>query len=158
MISCHVRADWVGKGGGWCSGNYKLRANILRCHLLAKLLKVYRTYRHTWDYILLESWKCFIRILVSGSSTLILQSSFYIRLVSIATSIKVLITLVSASSQPAHLSYLSNLSTPWAQPEQPLSSPWALHKQPVSNLSNSNSTHLTNEVRCWLRACIILLL
>jgi hypothetical protein len=147
MISCHVRADWVGKGGGWCSGNYMLRANILRCHLLAKLLKVYRIYRHTWDYILLESRKYFIRILVSGSSTLILQSSFYIRLVSIAASIKVLITLVSASSQPAHLSYLSNLSTPWAQPEQPL-----------SNLSNLNSTHLTNEVRYWLRACIILLL
>ena len=148
----------LGKGVDDVAEIISYGANILRCHLLAKLLKVHRIYRHTWDYILLESWKCFIRILVSGSSTLILQSSFYIRLVSIATSIKVLITLVSASSQPAHLSYLSNLSTPWAQPEQPLSSPWALHKQPVSNLSNSNSTHLTNEVRCWLRACIILLL
>jgi hypothetical protein len=46
----------------------------------------------------------------SGSSTLILQSSFYIQFISMAASTQALITLVSPSPQLAYLSSLSSLN------------------------------------------------
>jgi hypothetical protein len=57
-------------------------------------------------FIAQEETSCF------GSSTLILQSSFHIRLVRLAASTQAPITFDSPLAQPAHLSYLSNLSRP----------------------------------------------